>query len=185
MPGDPGERDETTAPVTETGARGDATKPVSRRRRLLVRTLKVVVALVVAWLLLAYLILPALWRHYEHQPALENAPKTTRTAQGIPGDPLNVGLIGTEQEVVRAMLGSGWDAADPVTLRSSIGIARSVLRDQPYVDAPVSRLVRVRAQARPRLREARGRERQPSPPRPVLEVHRVRTWRDCPCGSGR
>ena len=61
--------------------------------------LKVVVALVVAWLLLAYLILPALWRHYEHHPALENAPKTTWTAQGIPGDPLNVGLIGTEAGV--------------------------------------------------------------------------------------
>ena len=41
----------------------------------MVRTLKVVVALVVTWLLLAYLILPALWRHYEHQPALESAPK--------------------------------------------------------------------------------------------------------------
>jgi hypothetical protein len=38
------------------------------------------------------------------------------------------------------MLDSGWDAADPVTLRSSIGIARSVLRNRPYVDAPVSPL---------------------------------------------
>ena len=184
MSGDAGERDETTAPVTEARARGDATKPVSRRRRLLVRTLKVVVALVVAWLLLAYLILPALWRHYEHQPALENAPKTTRTAQGIPGDPLNVGLIGTEQEVVRAMLGSGWDAADPVTLKSSIGIARSVLRDQALHRCAGQPLVRVRAQARPRLREARGRERQPSSPRPVLEVHRVRAWRDAPVDRG-
>jgi hypothetical protein len=111
-----------------------------RRRRFLVRTLCVVVALVVAWVVLAYLILPALWRHYEHQPALESAPKTSRTAQGIPGDPLNVGLIGTEEELVRALLGSGWDAADPVTLKSSIGIARSVLRDRPYADAPVSSL---------------------------------------------
>ncbi|MFO0958848.1 MAG: LssY C-terminal domain-containing protein [Isosphaeraceae bacterium] len=92
---------------------------------------------VMAWFLLAYLILPALWKHYEHHPALEDAPKTTRTAQGIPGDPLNVGLIGTEGQVVRAMLGSGWDAADPVTLKSSIGIARSVLRDKPYEEAPV------------------------------------------------
>jgi hypothetical protein len=101
MPGDSGERVEATAPVTETGASGYPTKRGSRPRRLLVRALTVVVALVVAWLLLAYLLLPALWRHYEHHPALENAPKTTRTAQGIPGDALNVGLIGTEQELVR------------------------------------------------------------------------------------
>ena len=176
MSGDPGERDETTAPVTETEARGDASKPVSRRRRLLVRTLKVVVALVVAWLLLAYLILPALWRHYEHQPALESAPKTTRTAQGIPGDPLNVGLIGTEQEVVRAMLGSGWDAADPVTLKSSIGIARSVLRDRPYVDAPVSPLF------------VFGRKQDLAFEKPVGENashrHHVRFWKSTEYGRG-
>ena len=57
----------------------------------------------------------------EHQPALEAAPKTTRTAQGIPGDPLNVGLIATEEEVIKAMLSSGWDAADPITLRAGLG----------------------------------------------------------------
>src|SRR5262245_45211821 len=121
MPDDSGEGLETTSSVTETGMSGDASKPASRRRRLLVRALKVVIALVVAWLVLAYLILPALWRHYEHQPALENAPKTTRTAQGIPGDPLNVGLIGTEQEVVSALLGSGWDVADPRSEERRVG----------------------------------------------------------------
>ena len=139
MSGDLGEQDETTVPATTTEA-DDAAKPVSRRRQRLIRSLKLLFVVIVVWLLLAYLILPALWRHYEHQPVMQNAPKTTRTAQGIPGDPLNVGLIGTEKEVVRAMLGSGWDAADPVTLRSSIGIARSVLRDKPYIDAPVSPL---------------------------------------------
>ena len=176
MPGDEGDQDETTPRLTETGAGGDATKPVSRRRRLFVRTLKVVVALVVTWLLLAYLILPALWRHYEHHPALENAPKTTWTAQGIPGDPLNVGLIGTEQEVVRAMLGSGWDAADPVTLKSSIRIAGSVLRDRPYVDAPVSSLF------------VFGRKQDLAFEKPVgknaSHRHHVRFWKSTEYGRG-
>src|SRR5262245_6751378 len=178
MSGDPGERVETTAPVTEVGEGGAAApRPASRGRRLLVRTLKVVVALVIAWLLLAYLILPALWRHYEHQPALENAPKTSRTAQGIPGDPLNVGLIGTEQELVRAMLGSGWDAADPITLKSSIGIARSVLRDRPYVDAPVSSLF------------VFGRKQDLAFEKPVGQNashrHHVRFWRSTEYGRGQ
>ena len=173
----PDDQDETTAPLTDTQARGDAAKTVSRRWRLVVRALKVVVALVIAWLLLAYLILPALWRHYEHQPALENAPKTSRTAQGIPGDPLNVGLIGTEQELVRAMLGSGWDAADPITLKSSIGIARSVLRDRPYVDAPVSSLF------------VFGRKQDLAFEKPVGENashrHHVRFWRSTEYGRGQ
>jgi LssY C-terminus len=150
MPDDDSDRSKTTPTETSqlspwmqkptTAARETVTEKARGRRRILVRTLMAGVALVVTWLLLAYLILPALWRHNEHHPALENAPKTTLTAQGIPGDPLNVGLIEIEQEIVRAMLGSGWDAADPVTLGSSIGIARSVLRDRPYVDAPVSSL---------------------------------------------
>jgi hypothetical protein len=112
----------------------------SGKRRALIRAGKILLGMIVGWLLLAYVVLPAFWRHYEHQPGLETAPKTTRTAQGIPGDPLNVGLIGTEDQLVHALLTSGWDPADPVTIKSSLAIARSVLRDKPYADAPVSPL---------------------------------------------
>jgi hypothetical protein len=150
MPDDHGEENETAPPVTsqpipgpqepETGSREPATESDPRRRRFVSGALNVLVAVVVVWLLSAYVILPALWRHYEHQPALESAPKTTRTAEGIPGDPLNVGLIGTEEEVVQAMIGLGWDAADPVAAESSFLIAYSVLLDRPYAEAPVSDL---------------------------------------------
>jgi hypothetical protein len=176
MPGDEGDQAEATSPLTGTKAVGDDTKPASRRRRLLVRTLKGVIVLVVAWLLLAYLILPALWRHYEHHPTLESAPKTTWTAQGIPGDPLNVGLIGTEKELIQAILGSGWDDADPVTLKSSIRIAGSVLRDRPYVDAPVSSLFLF------------GRKQDLAFEKPVGKSaghrHHVRFWKSTEYGQG-
>jgi hypothetical protein len=64
----------------------------------------------------------------------------TLTAQGIPGDPINVGLVGDAKDVLCAMQAAGWYPADPVTLRSSIEIAGSVLLDRPYRDAPVSPL---------------------------------------------
>ena len=64
----------------------------------------------------------------------------TLTAQGIPGDPINVGLVGDDKDVLCAMQAAGWFPADPVTLRSSIEIAGSVLLDRPYRDAPVSNL---------------------------------------------
>jgi hypothetical protein len=117
-----------------------ATTRVSRRRRYVIRTLTALAAITVLWLQMAYVILPALWRHFEHQPALETAPRMSLTAQGIPGDPLNVALIGHEVQLVRAMVESGWDAADPVTFKSSLRIASSVLRNRPYPDAPVSSL---------------------------------------------
>ena len=112
----------------------------SRGRRLLRRGVMLLLALIVTWLIMAYLILPALWKHYEHHPSLENAPKTTLTAQNIPGDPLNLALIGTLEELIHAMIDAGWSPADPTTLKSSLGIAGSVLLRRPYRDAPVSNL---------------------------------------------
>ena len=93
------------------------------------------------YLALAYLILPAFWRHYEHLPAMAAMPKFTRAPNGLPGDALNVGLIGSEAEIQRALAAAGWHPADPITLRSSLGIAESVMLDRPDPDAPVSDLL--------------------------------------------
>lgn len=90
--------------------------------------------------LLAYVVLPWAWTHYEHQRGLDGMPMVTRTAQGIPGDPLNAGLVGSHEDVVRAMHAAGWSPADPVTLRTSLEIVGSVLLHRPYRDAPVSPL---------------------------------------------
>jgi hypothetical protein len=92
------------------------------------------------WGLSAYVVLPALWTHYEHQNGLAKLPMVTRTAQGIPGDPINVGLIGDERDVLCAMNAAGWFPADPITFRSSVEIAGSVLLDRAYNEAPVSSL---------------------------------------------
>jgi LssY C-terminus len=96
--------------------------------------------LVILWALLAYVVLPLAWTHHEHQPQLTAMPMLTRTAQHIPGDPINVGLVGSREDVVLAMHQAGWFPADPVTLRTSIEIAGSVVLDRPYRSAPVSPL---------------------------------------------
>src|ERR1700733_9319309 len=95
---------------------------------------------VLVYTLLAYLVLPAFWTHHEHQKGLATLPMVTLTAQGIPGDPINVGLVGNDKDVLCAMQAAGWYPADLVTLRSSIEIAGSVVLDRPYHDAPVSPL---------------------------------------------
>jgi hypothetical protein len=92
------------------------------------------------WGLLAYILLPLTWRHYEHQKDLAGISMLTRTGDAIPGDPINVGLVGSQDDVLCAMNAAAWYPADPVTLRSSIAIVGSVLLDRPYRDAPVSNL---------------------------------------------
>jgi hypothetical protein len=104
------------------------------------RVLVSLLALLAVYAVAAYIVLPAVWSHYEHQKGLADLPMVTRTAQGIPGDPINVGLIGDAKEILCAMNAAGWFPADPVTFRSSIEIAGSVLLDRAYKDAPVSNL---------------------------------------------
>jgi hypothetical protein len=107
----------------------------NRRRGLLV-----LATVVIVYLMLAYVALPALWRHHEHEPGLASLPMVTRTGTGIPGDALNVGLVGSQEDVFRALEAAGWFPADPVTFRTSIAIVGSVVLDRPYQDAPVSPL---------------------------------------------
>jgi LssY C-terminus len=107
-----------------------------RARRLLI----ILSALVALYALVTYIALPFAWSHYEHQKGLQGLPMVTRTAQGIPGDPLNVGLVGSREDIAFAMQAIGWSPADRITLRSSIEIVGSVVLDRPYRDAPVSPL---------------------------------------------
>ena len=128
-------------PLAEPSGAEMAARAVGRRSWA-TRTLAAVAGLVAVYLLTAYAVLPLLWREHEkrHHPALDAAPKVTTNAQGIPGDPINVGLVGSQTELAGAMLAAGWQPADPITLRSSLAIAGSVLLDRPDPDAPVSNL---------------------------------------------
>jgi LssY C-terminus len=111
------------------------------KRHLLRSSLYSLAAVALVYFIAAYLVLPWVWSHYEHQPGLAAHPAITVTPQGIPGDPLNVGLVGEKASVIRALLRAGWTPADPITLKSSLEIAESVVLDRPYRDAPVSTLL--------------------------------------------
>ena len=95
----------------------------------------------VLYLVAAYVVLPALWKHHERgHPSLDAIPRITHMADGIPGDPLNVALIGTETELKKILLAARWYPADPLTLRSCLEIAEASVLQRPYDDAPVSNL---------------------------------------------
>ena len=111
-----------------------ATKKIDRRLAA------AAIAAAALYLALAYLLAPFFWRHFEHQPKLAGFEATTRTALGLPGDAINVGLEGSGDDVLCAMHAAGWRPADPVTLSSSVRIIGSVVLDRPYLDAPVSPL---------------------------------------------
>ncbi|MFO1460510.1 MAG: LssY C-terminal domain-containing protein [Verrucomicrobiota bacterium] len=134
------------------------------------RYLRIAGILILAYLLVAYVIVPRIWkREIRKDPKLFDAPRLTHTPTGIPGDPVNLALLGTEADVTRAMLAAKWDPADPITLASSIRIAVDSVFRRPDTNAPVSTL------------ELFGRKQDLAFEQPVgdspRQRHHVRFWR--------
>jgi len=115
-------------------------QPVGRRK-LERRILRVCVVVLLTYLLAAYVIVPLGWkRETRHHLDASDGPRITHTVTGIPGDPVNVALVGSESDVVHAMTASKWYPADPITFRSSLRIAVDSVFRRPDDDAPVSTL---------------------------------------------
>jgi hypothetical protein len=100
------------------------------------------IALIIAvYLLVAYVVMPQFDKEkVRHDPALGDNPRLTRTGTGLPGDPLNIEVVGSEEDVIRAMIAAGWFPADPLTFRSSVRIAVDTVFKKPDDEAPVSNL---------------------------------------------
>jgi hypothetical protein len=114
---------------------------VSKRRSRRRMAFRVGVGLLFLWALTAYIAMPAFWKRWTRRhPSLEDIPGITHTGSGIPGDPLNVALIGTKAEVMSIMVAAKWYPADPLTFRSCLKIAEATVLKRPYDDAPVSNL---------------------------------------------
>jgi hypothetical protein len=132
--------------------------------------LRIFGTILLLYLLTAYIILPLVWKKdVARHPALFNAPRITHTTDGIPGDPVNLALFGSEEDVLRGMTAAHWFPADPITLRSSLRIAVDSVLRRPDTSAPVSTL------------ELFGRKQDLAFEQPVgdspRQRHHVRFWR--------
>ncbi|GAA3221702.1 LssY C-terminal domain-containing protein [Oerskovia jenensis] len=128
---------------------------------------------VAVWLVIAYLALPRLHRILTTLYVPEYFIGRTRTANGLLGDPVNLALLGEEEQVRAAMAAAGWTLADDVTLASSGRIVAATLGRRSYDQAPVSPLFLFgRQQDFAYQQEVEG---NPS------RRHHIRFWR-CPPG---
>ncbi len=132
-------------------------------------TLASAVALVLMWLVLAYLALPRLNRMLAAIYVPDYFIGRTRTSDGLLGDPLNLAVRGTGEQLATVMQKAGWILADPVTLGSSIAIVRSTLTRRSYPQAPVSPLLLF-----DRIQDAAYQQEVEANP---AQRHHVRFWR--------
>jgi LssY C-terminus len=148
----------------------------SRRHRIVWRAVEACGVMLGVFVVLAYFVLPLLWSHFEHEPALAGQPMRTETAQHIPGDPLNIGLVGSQDEIISAFGQIGWPPADRLDLKNDLKIAGSVVLDSPYDNAPVSRLFYDGREQDLAFEKASG----DSPDR----RHHIRLWKALDNGAG-
>lgn len=102
--------------------------------------LPVVAAGIVTYLLGAYLLIPALIRLVRIVVPAKHLPFYCVTPDGFASDPLNIGLIGTRQELIDAMTAAGWYEADKHNFKNALREALSTVYGWSYPTAPMSHL---------------------------------------------
>jgi hypothetical protein len=98
------------------------------------------IAVGVTYGLAAYIILPRIIRLGLKILQRGKVPSFTTTGDGLPGDPVNLTLIGDLNQLRTAFKTAGWSEADPLGLASSWGMAKAFAFNRPYPTAPFSTL---------------------------------------------
>jgi hypothetical protein len=99
------------------------------------RRLPWILALGITYGFAAYIILPRAIRWGLKILQRKRVPSYTITGDGLPGDPVNVALVGTLQQLRSAFASLGWSEADRLGLASSWGMIRAFIFNSPYPTA--------------------------------------------------
>lgn len=97
-------------------------------------------ALAVTYGLAAYIILPRVIRMSLKVLHRQHVPEYTTTGDGLPGDPVNIALVGTLPQLRAAFAAIGWTEADRLGLASSWRMVQAFVFNRPYPSAPFSTL---------------------------------------------
>lgn len=97
-------------------------------------------AILLTYVLAAYLLIPALIRLIRIFFPPDHLPLYCVTPDGFASDPLNIGIIATRRELINTMENAGWYIADPHTWRHVLQIIVSTIVGRDYPNAPMSNL---------------------------------------------
>jgi hypothetical protein len=104
------------------------------------RWLPGLLAVALTYAVAAYLILPRAVRIGLRILQRRRVPSYTVTSDGLPGDPVNLALVGTMEQLRAAYGIAGWSEADRLNIASSWRMVRAFVLNRPYPTAPFSTL---------------------------------------------
>ncbi|HEV2413152.1 MAG TPA: LssY C-terminal domain-containing protein [Candidatus Saccharimonadales bacterium] len=97
-------------------------------------------AVLVVYILSAYFLIPLVTRLYRIVWRPEHIPTFAYSLDGYKVDPINIGFVATESQLIKAFEKSGWHEAERASLRTFIQAAISIALNQPYPTAPFNNL---------------------------------------------
>ena len=98
--------------------------------------LPLILALVFTYVLSAYLVLPPIVHIGLTIVRRGRIPRTSRDADGLPTDPVNLLLIGSQEQLLAAFEKAGWLQADTLGIRTGWKMCVSYALNRPYPAAP-------------------------------------------------
>ncbi len=104
------------------------------------RRLPWILALGISYGIAAYILLPRAVRIGLRVLRHQRVPRYAMTGDGLPGDPVNLALIGNLGQLRGAFAQAGWLEADRLCLTSSWRMVQAFVFNRPYPTAPFSTL---------------------------------------------
>ena len=98
------------------------------------------IAVFVTYLIGAYAAIPTATRLMRLIARPDHIPMHTTTPDGYVCDPVNVGIVGSYEQLVTAMTKAGWYVADKKNIPNMWRMGIRLLLNKPYPSAPFSRL---------------------------------------------
>jgi nitrate reductase gamma subunit len=98
------------------------------------------IAIFVTYVLAAYVLIPAIIRLVRVVVPADHLPLYCVTPDGFASDPINIGIIGTREQLVTAMEQIGWHEAAAHNVRNTLREALSTVYGWSYPNAPMSHL---------------------------------------------
>lgn len=102
-------------------------------------SLPIVWVILIAYLLIAYIVLPFASRFWRIVFKPNHIPRYVTTSDGWPADPVNIAIVASNRrQLIAAMRTAGWYRADPSTFRTILREAYAIVFDRDYLTAPFS-----------------------------------------------
>lgn len=103
------------------------------------RRLPFVVVVLLAYIAIAYFVLPTVIRFWRLVFKPDHIPRYVTTPDGWPADPVNIAVVArSKRHFIRSMKQAGWYTADKATLRNLLREGYAILFSKPYPTAPFS-----------------------------------------------